>query len=377
MSASSLEPQDAISIHHTYEINPPPRTRYLRLDFRGSSSEYFRIWIVNVFLTVITLGIYGAWAKVRTRKYFYANTLLDGHPFEYHGNPMAILKGNLVIGAFALAYYAVNAFGGGDPFEHILFVYGVLGVFYLVYPFLVHSSLRFMAANSSYRNLRFKFHGTLGGSYGVHLGFMMLVPFSGGLLWPFVQYKQKHYMLDNAAYGTARARFTGEVGPYYTTYIVAALWGILGVIVIGMLSGLIVAGQNSAGGIGNDPVRMFMLIVPAYVMGILGVSLLQAYITARLTNYTWKHIGIPGKVRFESTVSARELIWLRFTNLLAIGLTLGLASPWAKVRHIEYMLSHFRVFTVGELDDFQADKRDYENALGDAATDFLNVDFSL
>lgn len=50
----------------------------LRVRFCGSGSEYFRIWIVNLLLTIVTLGIYSAWAKVRTLQYFYRNTQLGG-----------------------------------------------------------------------------------------------------------------------------------------------------------------------------------------------------------------------------------------------------------------------------------------------------------
>ena len=39
--------------------------RKLPLEFRGNGYEYFRIWIVNILLTIMTLGIYSAWAKVR------------------------------------------------------------------------------------------------------------------------------------------------------------------------------------------------------------------------------------------------------------------------------------------------------------------------
>jgi len=38
--------------------------------FTGKGGEYFRIWIVNICLTILTLGIYSAWATVRTRRYF-------------------------------------------------------------------------------------------------------------------------------------------------------------------------------------------------------------------------------------------------------------------------------------------------------------------
>ena len=38
--------------------------------FEGKTSEYFGIWIVNLLLSLLTLGIYSAWAKVRRKKYF-------------------------------------------------------------------------------------------------------------------------------------------------------------------------------------------------------------------------------------------------------------------------------------------------------------------
>lgn len=35
------------------------------LTFTGTGAEYFGIWIVNLLLTIVTLGIYSSWAKVR------------------------------------------------------------------------------------------------------------------------------------------------------------------------------------------------------------------------------------------------------------------------------------------------------------------------
>src|SRR6187455_1771467 len=77
----------------------PPDSAPLELDrmaFTGAGSEYFRIWIVNLALTIATLGIYSAWAKVRRLQFFYRHTRLAGAGFDYHGDPIAILKGRLV-----------------------------------------------------------------------------------------------------------------------------------------------------------------------------------------------------------------------------------------------------------------------------------------
>ena len=61
-------------------------------DFRGDGFEYFKIWIVNILLTIVTLGIYSAWATVRNHRYFYSNLYLDGNNFSYLAEPMQILR---------------------------------------------------------------------------------------------------------------------------------------------------------------------------------------------------------------------------------------------------------------------------------------------
>src|SRR5262245_59017915 len=86
---------------------PPDLTPHTeRFHFTGDGGEYFRIWIVNLLLSIATLGIYSAWAKVRRQRYFYGNTRLAGSAFEYHARPIQILKGRL-IAAFLFIVYLV------------------------------------------------------------------------------------------------------------------------------------------------------------------------------------------------------------------------------------------------------------------------------
>src|SRR2546421_6112345 len=79
--------------------------RQVQPEFTGTAAEYFRIWIVNLFFTLATLGIYSAWAKVRKRRYFYGSTRLDGDSFDYFASPKAILNGRII----AVAIFAIYA----------------------------------------------------------------------------------------------------------------------------------------------------------------------------------------------------------------------------------------------------------------------------
>src|SRR5271169_4908119 len=74
------------------------------LRFSGNGAEYFGIWIVNLLLTIVTPGIYSAWAKVRRLQYFYRHTELAGSSFDFHGSPTKILIGRLIALGMLFAY---------------------------------------------------------------------------------------------------------------------------------------------------------------------------------------------------------------------------------------------------------------------------------
>ena len=120
------------------------------LRFTGQAGEYFRIWIVNLCLSVLTLGIYSAWAKVRRKRYFYGSTLLDVSAFEYTGNPVAILKGRLlVLAVFTIYSLAQNVL----PLLSLAMLFGMFALM----PWIVQRALQFNARNSLHRNVRFGF----------------------------------------------------------------------------------------------------------------------------------------------------------------------------------------------------------------------------
>ena len=80
------------------------------VEFTGNAGEYFKIWIVNIALTVITLGIYSPWAKIRKLRYFYGNTSIEDGHFDYHAKPMAILIGRIIAVSILFAYYLLSQF---------------------------------------------------------------------------------------------------------------------------------------------------------------------------------------------------------------------------------------------------------------------------
>ena len=142
--------------------------------FTGTGGEYFRIWIVNLILSILTLGIYSAWAKVRTNRYFYGNTQVDNTGFEYHATPMAILKGRLFAVTLLLVYILASQL---FPAASIAFVLILL----LATPWIIWKSMQFNARMTSFRNVRFGFYGSLKVAYR-YLLFIPLMPLLIGVM---------------------------------------------------------------------------------------------------------------------------------------------------------------------------------------------------
>ncbi|MBC8413790.1 MAG: DUF898 domain-containing protein [Nitrospira sp.] len=346
-------------------------TRTYDIRFTGSAGEFFRIWIVNTFLTIITLGIYAAWAKVRNRQYFYRNTLLDGHVFDYTANPVAILKGNLIVGGGAVIYAMTEVF---NPLYSAM----VVLVFSLFIPFLVYKSLRFMSRNSVYRNVSFGFRGSLSDSYVTYLLYPFLIPFTLGLIMPYWAYAKKKYFFGNMQFGTTENKFRGKPGSFYAKYAQVSVFTVSVLILIGVVT---FAGKSAISelftgytGVQNGMVLLFMFMF--YMALFMFVTLIQQYIYAWMTNYCFIQSSL-GSLSFQSTLKGKSLMWIRVTNVAAILFSLGLLIPWAQIRRTRYILENLKVVTDGNLDEFQAASRPEEGALGEASTDFFDLEIGL
>jgi uncharacterized membrane protein YjgN (DUF898 family) len=335
-------------------------TRYA-VEFTASAGEYFRIWIVNLALSILTLGIYSAWAKVRKKRYFYGHTLIDGESFDYRANPLGILKGRII----AVVLFAAYSFGG-----KISPVLGGIFALVLVFamPWLIVRSLAFNAHNSAYRNIRFNFRGTYWEPLKLIIGGGLLVIVSLGIGYPYLKARLVRFAARNHAYGTTSFDLSDITGSYYGVYLKALGLAILSAIVVGIVAaGLGVKGMRS--GVSGAFVVFMIVIYATYL-------LLYAYVHAQTTNVTWNALAI-GPLRFESTLRGRDLAGIYLVNILAIIVTLGLATPWAVVRTMRYRAEKITLVTAGGLADFVATEAGNVSATGEAIGEMFDFDFGL
>ena len=326
--------------------------RVLPLEFRGDGTEYFKIWIVNIFLTLITLGIYSAWATVRNNRYFYGNTFVDGTSFSYLAKPLQILKGRIIaVVVFALFVGLAGAF----PVAGAV-LYLVLG---FAAPYIYNQSLAFKMRNTSYKNIQFRFNGDYGEAFGVLVIWPFLGLISLGLFYPFVLLKMHQYRMNQTAYGTTQFVFSAQVKSYYKIFGVGV--GILlGILVLAMLvlNGPGLMSSNGA----------------AVLAGFVAYVFVATYFTVAFTNLVFISTTLK-EHGFNATLTLKGYAKVVLTNMLLIVITLGLYLPAAKVRMMKYMMSCIELHERGSLDDFIAAEKESVSALGEQLGDVF--DFSV
>jgi len=326
------------------------RGRSLEFEFRGNGTEYFRIWIVNILLSVLTLGIYSAWAKVRKNQYFYGNTRLDEAGFEYLADPKKILKGRMIAGGIILAVNLLSQI-------HSILAMLLTPIFFFGFPWVINRTLAFRAYNSAYRNIRFGFKATYGQAFKTFVLWPMAVLPTLGFLIPHVFQLQKRFMVENSQYGKTHFTFHATSREYFRIFLIAGLLMLAGAGLIGMTIAF------------HMPKPIVILFLPLYLF-------MFAYLSVSSTNLFYSSTRI-GSHRFQGMLKTKDYLMLVLTNTLATALTLGLFIPWAQVRTIRYKIQHLILKSSGDLDTFMADNQKEVGTFGEELGGFMDFDFGL
>lgn len=365
------------------------------VEFRGEAGEYFRIWIVNLVLSIITLGIYSAWATVRTRRYFMGNTIIDGSSFDYHASPRAILKGRLI----AILVLLLYTFG---DVIHIMVIPIVALLIAILFPWLYRVALRFRRRMTSYRNVRFDFTGSTVDSYGAWApGYLFFIMFMLVLAIPFVHeetvksimifyvlgmfaslfvFPWLHYLISR--YSVANTRFGNQA---FTTGFDAGDFGGLFLRVMGLSFGIglvlfIIAflttyivglGMLGSDGQQDSSIGFWLYLASMYMMMALAFTASQAYWAAGKRNIIANQTRL-GSLHMHSNMEFWDYWTLLLGNLFAIVFTLGMAYPWARIKVARY---HAETLVLeGNIDEFISEHDTDSAAFGEEIADALELD---
>ena len=330
------EKQKSASANQTAGASPtvqtkPPLSLVHKLSFHGNGSALFGIQIVNILLTIITLGIYRFWGKVKVRKYLYSQTELLGDRFVYHGTGKELFIGWLKAVAFLVVGYGtifVLTFFI-HPFFNILAPFLILAII----PLALVGARRYRLSRTSWHGIRFSFRGSFKEALGLYAGGLLLTIITLGIYYPIFHAKMRSFWANNSYFGNTPFKYDGN---------------------------------------GKDLLGSFILAV---FLSIVTLGIYWFWYMAKVQQYDWEHTSFPG-MSFRSTVTGGSLFVLTLTNFLLIIFTLGLAFSWVIVRTMRFWFANISLEGNLELDKIKQDAQN-ARATADSMADFMNIDSGL
>nr|WP_297526036.1 YjgN family protein [uncultured Roseateles sp.] len=376
------------------------RKRKLEIQFTGSGSEYFRIWIVNLLLTIVTASLYWPFAKARRIRYFYANTLIDGHALSFHGDPWKMFRGHLLLLVLMGTYSAAGHF---SPLAGLV----AFGVMAAIWPALWRAGMQFRLGNTGWRGLRFGFAGSLKGAYAPALpvwilsGVALTAQVIGGpagllvngkprfglveqlvvltvivmaLVVPWIVAAAKRYQHNGYRIAAQQGELRLGAGSVYWLCLKAAGLGLL-VLLAGMLLAMGIVGASSLSK--SQVVIMISTFVSFGLTYLLLFALVGPFFTARFQNLVWNRTTTDD-LSFTSQLRFGALAKLTLKNWLLTAVTLGLYRPFAAVHTARLRLEAVSLTMDGDPETWVAGQESAsQDAAGDLAGDFFGIDMGL
>ncbi|WP_416759956.1 YjgN family protein [Roseateles sp. So40a] len=382
------------------------RKRKLEIRFTGSGSEYFRIWIVNLLLTIVTASLYWPFAKARRIRYFYANTLVDGHALAFHGDPWKMFRGHVLLLVLSGVYSAAGHF---SPVAALV----AFVLMALIWPALWRAGMQFRLGNTSWRGMRFGFSGSLKGAYvpmlplwllsgslvtlGVVIGqlagdrpedaarvmqqFSYLPFLMGGVVllmvvvMPWVLAAIKRYQHNGYRIASQQGELRLGSGSVYWLCLKALGLGLLTMLVTGIIVG-VTAGVTAV--FGRSVLATAITGVASVGLGYLVFFVvIGPFFTARLQNMVWNGTS-SDELRFDSQLRLAPLAWLTLKNWLLMLVTIGLYRPFAVVHTTRLRLEAVSLTVDGDPEAWVASETAAnQDATGEFAGDFFGIDMGL
>ena len=334
------------------------------VEFSGTKAGYFKLWFVNLLLSILTLGIYSAWAKVRNNQYLYGHTQIDGHRLNYLATPWQILRGRIL---------AVLVFGGAYflallvPLIMLPFVIGYI----FVLPWAIGQGLRFTLRMTSYRNVRFSFEGSYGDLFVHFILLPMVAAFTFYLTAPWIHKQISEFLHRSVTYGGKPLKIKLETGRFYFAVMcalfTAVVVGLLVAALISLSSGLTEAAPSYAAAFGTV----------GFLLAYLGFTFCSGIYMGIIRNHVMNNLEAEDLASFHSDVEPLTYASIMASNVLLLMVTLGLAFPIARIRILRYTCAHTRVTLTPAIDTMQNTVDEQYSAFGEEAAGLFDTDLSL
>lgn len=318
--------------------NPSPENTqpHHKIEYVGAAGELWPIVLMNLLLTIVTLGIYRFWAKTNIRQYLWSHTRFDGEPFDYTGTGGELFMGALIV---FLVFIPVSI-----GLSYGMTLYPEMGLYVVIglYPFFIFLMGVAIYRAQVYRMSRTNWRRIRGAqvpksaAYGwLTLKYVVLYLITFGLITPYVICRMWNFMMNNKRFGSGVVSCDVKAKPLYKVFLLTVLAVI---VVIGGLFFILYGAMKS---------QNMVLFFSVYIMMFLAMSVIFSWFQAALISHLFSGLKFED-MAFKIYIEPLEYLRFSVVNMLILIFTLGLGAPFITQRWLRLICE--KLTFIGKVD---------------------------
>jgi uncharacterized membrane protein YjgN (DUF898 family) len=307
-----------------------PAQKYA-LRFHGSGTSFCLIFLRNVLFTLLTLGLYLAWAKTERRRYVWQNFEFHGQHFRYTGTGKELFKGYIVVALAYLIFFGSSHLAGLISAHLKTAVEIALAIaILLAIPSIIYRAHGYLYSRTHWRGIRFGLEPQNGKYTSAFLLGYLFTFLSFGLYLPIMNNRLYQIMTNNTRFGTLEFSYTGED------------W------------------------------KVWRMGVAAFFLSMVTLGFYYPWYLAKLTRYRGRRTRIGPGACLNYQINGHDFLWIFLLSVFGTTLTLGIAFPWITMYSLRYMAR--RVHVEGSIDFENIEQREGgAGAVADGFADALDI----
>ena len=305
--------------------------------FTGKGAEYFAIEIVNLLLTVLTLGLYYPWAKAKSMQYLYRKTELAGTPFVFHGTGKEMFIGFIKGFAIFVLLYGTLIYGifSKDPGTILITLAVFMLGFVALVPVALHGMMRYRTSRTSWRGIHLGYRGELSDMISTYLLGTVLTIMTLGIYSSWFIVKLRKQMIDNVRFGNVRLRYVGD---------------------------------------GAD---LFLINLKGYLFSIFTLGVYFFWYTKNLVHFYVNNIVLLQEdgtySRLQCNITGWDVLKLTVGNILIVVFTLGLGIPLTTTRTMSLIMNNTVMSGHFDAEALIQTEEAYDSATYESMTDMMDI----
>jgi uncharacterized membrane protein YjgN (DUF898 family) len=178
--------------------------------YRGHAAELFLVMIRNLFLTMITAGLYLPWARAAQRRYIWKHVEIGRERLEYTGTGLGLVPGLLPWLVLPGAEVLVVRFVPAARAHPRAWLAVVVAAAVVLAPFALYFWLRHLIRNTRWRGVRFDLAGSPVRFTATWIAGAALALVTLGIGAPLVANRLYAAVARNIRYGAAPFAYDGR-----------------------------------------------------------------------------------------------------------------------------------------------------------------------